>query len=102
MPSPLINATVQACILNATSNLIAQLLTAYKLHASFTFTHHSQFSSNSLADSIHNRLATCLRIRALQRSQLSSKLPMVPLPRSLSPLSSIHPTQLTSPLPRQS
>jgi len=30
MPSPIVNTTIQSCVLNATSNIIAQVLTAYR------------------------------------------------------------------------
>ncbi|KAE8440821.1 hypothetical protein EG329_006553 [Mollisiaceae sp. DMI_Dod_QoI] len=36
MPSPIVNTTIQSCVLNATSNLIAQILTAYKANAPYT------------------------------------------------------------------
>ncbi|KAH7336044.1 Mpv17/PMP22 family protein [Rhexocercosporidium sp. MPI-PUGE-AT-0058] len=36
MPSPIVNTTIQSCILNATSNLIAQFLTAYRSSSPYT------------------------------------------------------------------
>ncbi|KAK0110029.1 hypothetical protein ONS95_002690 [Cadophora gregata] len=36
MPSPIVNTTIQSCVLNATSNIIAQFLTAYRSSASYT------------------------------------------------------------------
>ncbi|KAG4417188.1 hypothetical protein IFR04_009701, partial [Cadophora malorum] len=36
MPSPIVNTTIQSCVLNATSNIIAQVLTAYRSSASYT------------------------------------------------------------------
>merc|ERR1712225_10956 len=36
MPSPIVNTTIQSCVLNATSDIIAQVLTAYRSSASYT------------------------------------------------------------------
>ncbi|CZR51725.1 related to glomerulosclerosis protein Mpv17 [Phialocephala subalpina] len=36
MPSPIVNTTIQSCVLNATSNLIAQFITAYKSNSPYT------------------------------------------------------------------
>ncbi|KUJ23297.1 Mpv17/PMP22 family protein [Mollisia scopiformis] len=36
MSSPIVKTTIQSCVLNATSNLIAQFITAYKANAPYT------------------------------------------------------------------
>ncbi|KAG4438004.1 hypothetical protein IFR05_006505 [Cadophora sp. M221] len=36
MPSPIVNTTIQSCVLNATSNIVAQFLTAYRSSSPYT------------------------------------------------------------------
>lgn len=76
MPSVLVNSTIQACLLTATSNFIAQFITAYKTNVRLLLLCLS-YESLTHVVAIHNKLDTGPPVRPLHSPQYPAKLPLV-------------------------
>ncbi|MCJ1300956.1 hypothetical protein MMC08_003755 [Hypocenomyce scalaris] len=82
MPSPLVTATIQACLLNITSSILAQLLTSYRTPTPFpsSSSHYNPLSLDP-TPIIHFLIYTLLStpVNFLFQQFLESALPAYPI-----------------------
>lgn len=76
MSSPVVQATLQACILTGTSNILAQWISAYRSDVR-TYSHSGFNSTDITSETVHNRLGPRLPVRSLHSAKLPAKLPLV-------------------------